>query len=263
MSAPRTARAVVRAAIAPLLAEPRASSPQVSQRLAGHELEVLAGDGPWSRVRGADGYEGWVHDGYLAPAPGEAARQSRGTRRLSLGCVTRIAGGGQRALPLGAWLSPDETPESGRVVEELRLPYEFPNAAHAVARSATAFFEGASYQWGGITPWGADCSGFVQSVFALHGVALPRDAGQQALAGSAVERALTDLAPGELAFFSDRDDGAITHVGLGIGGGRMAHVAIGRGGFAVERLAAPRDAYLEALRGRYRFARTVLPPELS
>ncbi|MDE3173250.1 MAG: C40 family peptidase [Gemmatimonadota bacterium] len=257
MTGPAPARALVRAAIAPLHAQPRASSPQVSQRLAGHELEVLAGDGPWSLVRGADGYEGWVHEGYIARPAAMGARQSGTSRRVSLGCVTRIPGGGRRALPLGAYLSPGEAPESGRLVEEPRLPFEFPNTADAVARSAAEFFEGTSYQWGGITPWGADCSGFVQSLFALHGTALPRDASQQARAGAAADRALADLRAGELAFFSDRDDGAITHVGLGLGGARMAHVAIGRGGFAVERLDAGRDPYLEALRGRFRFARKI------
>ncbi len=251
------ARAVVRAAIAPLLAEPRASSPQVSQRLAGHEVELLEPRGDWWRVRGADAYEGWVHGGYVARAPGSRAWHSGASRRVSLECVTRVPGGGRRALPLGAYLSPAEALESGRVVEETRLPLDFPNSAEAVARSA-AYFEGTSYQWGGITPWGADCSGFVQSLFALHGTALPRDSSQQALAGVAVEGGLAELGAGELAFFSDREDGAITHVGLGIGGARMAHVAIGRGGFAIERLGVERDPYLEALRGRFRFARRIL-----
>jgi gamma-D-glutamyl-L-lysine dipeptidyl-peptidase len=258
MTAPGPARAVVRAAVAPLLAEPRASSPQVSQRLAGHALDLLEQAGDWWRARGADGYAGWVHAGYITPAPGDAARESGGTRRVSLGCVTRIPGGGRRALPLGAYLAPEETVESGGVADEPRLPLLYPNSAEAVARSAAEFFEGTSYQWGGITPWGADCSGFVQSLFALHGVPVPRDAAQQAAAGAAVERALDELGAGELAFFSDRPDGGITHVGLGIGGGRMAHVAIGRGGFAVERLGAARDPYLQALRGRFRFARKLL-----
>jgi len=250
--------AVVRAAIAPLLADPRASSEQVSQRLAGHALEILESQGDWVRVRGDDRYEGWVHTGYIARAPDGSARQSRGARRVSLGCVTRIPGGGRRALPLGAYLGPEETAEYGEVVEETARGARFPAAAAAIARSASQFFEGTSYQWGGITPWGADCSGFVQSLFILHGVALPRDASQQAAAGAPVERTFADVGAGELAFFSDREDRRITHVGLGIGGGRLAHVAIGRGGFAIERLADPRDGYLKGLRDRFRFARAVV-----
>ncbi len=260
MTAP--AHALIRSAIAPLLAEPRVSSPQRSQRLAGHTVEVLEAHGDWRRVRGTDGYEGWVHAGYLAAAPRSTARQSRGARRVSLGCVSGVAGGGggggRRALPLGAYLGPEEIVESGDAVAEAALGARFPATAAGVARSATTFFAGASYQWGGITPWGADCSGFVQSVFALHGVALPRDAWQQAEAGTALERTPGAVQAGELAFFSDRDDGRITHVGVGVGGGRMAHVAVGRGGHAVERLADGRDGYVKALRDRFRFARRVL-----
>lgn len=251
--------AVIRVAIAPLQAEPRASSPQLSQRLAGHPVEIVAEEGDWLRVRGADGYEGWMHAGYLTRDPGGATRRSRGVSRLSLGCVTRTpAGGGRRALPLGAYLAPDEIVEQGEAIAVSDVAARFPRDAAAVERTAREFFDGTSYQWGGVTPWGADCSGFAQTVLALHGVALPRDAWQQAGAGDASAHGFTALESGELAFFSDRDDRAVTHVGLGIGGGRMAHVAIGRGGFAIERLGDGRDAYVAGLRERFLFARRIL-----
>ncbi|HEY5218439.1 MAG TPA: NlpC/P60 family protein, partial [Gemmatimonadaceae bacterium] len=182
----------------------------------------------------------------------------RGARRVSLGCITRTPGGGQRVLPLGAYLSPEETVESGEAVDEMTAAARFPATASAVSRTAPEFFAGTSYQWGGITPWGADCSGFVQSVFGLHGVSLPRDAWQQAAAGAPVERGLTALHAGELAFFSDRDDRKITHVGLCVGEGRLAHVAVGRGGFAIERVSDGSDAYVKKLLERFREARTVL-----
>lgn len=258
MSATAPWRAVVRTAIAPMLAEPRAAAVQVSQRLAGHVVDVVDAQDEWLRVRGSDGYEGWTHSGYLTRVPGADARQSRGSRRISLGCHTRVPGGGRRTLPLGAVLGPEEALESGEVVNDVELEARFPRASSAIAQSAQHYFDGASYQWGGITPWGADCSGFVQSVFWLHGVHLPRDAWQQAEAGEPSSRVLTALQSGELAFFSDREDLKITHVGLGIGGGRMAHVAIGRGGFSIEKLSDGHDGYLRKLRERFRFVRQVL-----
>ncbi len=73
-------------------------------------------------------------------------------------------------------------------------------------------FLGAAYLWGGRTPWGVDCSGLVQMIFILMGIYLPRDAGQQADEGEAVD--LLDLSePGDLAFFENAE-GAIVHVGI-------------------------------------------------
>ena len=56
---------LVRAAVAPLHAEPRASSEQVSQSVAGHLATILDVRDGWRRVRLGDGYEGWMHEGYL------------------------------------------------------------------------------------------------------------------------------------------------------------------------------------------------------
>jgi len=64
------------------------------------------------------------------------------------------------------------------------------------------------------------------------------------------------LAPGDLAFFSDRGDGRITHVAIALGDARLVHLGLGRGGYAIETLAAP-DAYGRALLSRFRWARRV------
>jgi cell wall-associated NlpC family hydrolase len=97
----------------------------------------------------------------------------------------------------------------------------------------------------------------VQSVFALHGRHLPRDAWQQGRAGRHAGDDLLAARPGELLFFSDRPDGHITHVALSLGDRRVVHLALGRGGYAVERLDAD-DAYVRKLRSRFLFTRAVL-----
>ena len=93
---------------------------------------------------------------------------------------------------------------------------DFSSGGDAIVASATGLFQGTYYQWGGITPWGADCSGMVQTVFALHGVKLLRDAWQQATQGVLLEGGMDAFEAGDLLFFSDRDDGKITHVALAI-----------------------------------------------
>jgi cell wall-associated NlpC family hydrolase len=252
--------ATVRAPIAPLHGEPRIASQMISQQLAGHRLSVLDEEGDWVCVRGADEYEGWMHSGFIARSPAAGARQSRTTSRISLGCTTHSSGGGGtgRALPLRAILAPGETPTSGEAIDSDERPRRFPLDADAVVASAQRFFEGTSYLWGGVTPWGADCSGLVQSVFALHGLQLPRDAWQQAEQGIDAGRDIGELPASDLLFFSDRGDGRVTHVGIALGGARMVHLALGRGGYAVERLGDRKDSYVEKLRQRFLFARRVI-----
>ena len=240
-----------------MYAEPFVTSIQISQRLCGHEVELLEEQDDWHLVRGADAYEGWVHRGFLAPVPPPSARRSALLSRISLGCITELPGGSTRALPLGARLSPAEKVRSGEVIDEPELQGRFPRAAIPITRSAVSFFEGASYLWGGITPWGADCSGFVQTIFGLHGVPLPRDAWQQSETGTDAG-ALDDLEPADLAFFTDREDKRVTHIAIALGRGRLVHVALGRGGFAVETLASRKDPYVAKLRERFLRARRVL-----
>ena len=245
--------AVVVAAVAPMLAEPHVSSGQVSQQLARHVVSIIEDQGDWLLVRGSDEYEGWMHRGYLTRG---AAAEDPG-RTVSLGCVVRTRDGSRRALPLRAVLAPDDRVESGEAVCATDLGGRFPTVAEAIGRSAVELFAGTSYQWGGVTPWGADCSGLVQSVFALHGVRLPRDAWQQARAGQDAGHDILAARAADLLFFSDRPDAHVTHVAIALGAGRIVHLALGRGGYAVERLDAS-DGYVAKLKSRFLFARSVL-----
>ena len=246
-----TPRAVVRSPVAPLFEEPRVKSVQISQLLAGHHVELLEERDGWCCVQGADRYEGWVHRGYLHDDEPSART------RLSLGCMV-MRGGTRRALPLGAYLAHDDRLVDGETIDVADQTHHFPREASAITRTARRYFEGASYQWGGVTPWGADCSGLVQTTFALHGVQLPRDAWQQASAGQPGETDPLAAREGDLLFFSDREDGHITHVAISLGGVGIVHQALGRGGFGIERLDDTADRYVMTLVERFVRARRVL-----
>ena len=252
------ARIVVRAAIAPMVGEPRISSPQISQRVCGQELEVLelghnsADD--WLRVRGGDAYEGWVHRGFLGSL--ESFEPDREAIPISLACTVESEDGARRHLPLGARLWPDEVVIGGATVSDRDLPERFPRERERVVESAGDLFAGAPYQWGGVTPWGADCSGFVQTIYGLHGIELPRDAWQQAVMGEDAGSDPAALLAGDLLFFSDRSDGRITHVGIALGASGMLHCALGRGGWAVE-VVGGEERYQRILLERFRFGRTM------
>ncbi len=243
----------VRAAVAPLLGDARIAAPMTSQLLAGDVLTVMDGRGDWLQVRGADGYEGWTHAGYLMPATGTEAAW-----RMSLGCHTRDVLGTMRALPLGARIAPGAEILDGEALDAEARSSRFPRTAAAIAASAEVRYSGSAYLWGGVTPWGCDCSGFVQRLFALHGVLLPRDAWQQAQIGPMVtDDPLDEHQPADLLFFSDREDRRVTHVGIALGGQRIVHSALSRGGVAIEQLRSS-DAYVARLRTQCVGVRRVL-----
>ena len=241
-----------------MLREPKASSTQETQLLYGHCAEVLRTDGLWLNVRGPDGYDGWMHEGYTAPSELDKFIKWAWDieSEISMGCSVRDSRGATLDLPLGAVVG-DGHVIAGRALDMAHRRATFPPTADAIVASATALFQGTYYQWGGVTPWGADCSGMLQSIFALHGIHLLRDAWQQATQGVAVDCSLEDARPADLLFFSDREDGHITHIAMAIGGSRAVHIALGRGGHCLESFSQP-DDYTRALAGRFRFARRIV-----
>lgn len=84
-------------------------------------------------------------------------------------------------------------------------------------------FLGNPYVWGGTSlTKGADCSGFVLSVFKKFGVSLSHHSGSQAKEG--VKISASDLKPGDLVFYAN-SSGTINHVAIYIGGGKVIHAS--------------------------------------
>jgi len=91
-----------------------------------------------------------------------------------------------------------------------------PPPTHGGVVGIAMHYLGTPYVWGGASPSGFDCSGFVMYVFAQIGVSLPHSSYAQYGYGSPVSRG--DLQPGDLVFF----DG-LGHVGIYVGGGSFIH----------------------------------------
>ena len=94
------------------------------------------------------------------------------------------------------------------------------SAGQLIVNTAMEYL-GYSYVYGGTTPSGFDCSGFVKYVYGLNGYTLDRTAAAQSADGASVDTA--DLQPGDILCFST--GGYIGHVGIYIGDGKFIHAA--------------------------------------
>jgi hypothetical protein len=223
--------------------------------------------GSWLHLRFRhDGYTGWAAaDGFV---PGDWPPPSVPVVRTSSLFANLHAGPGVRTpllftAPLGAPLA-----RTGDAVEGW-LPVLVPGALPAfvqpgdVCNGASAWqwntaadlnlglvrqgraMLGLPYRWGGTTPFGLDCSGFIQLLFRLHGVDLPRDAGDQLRDRRLTEIPREALAAGDLLFFRQG-----THVGLAVSPDGFIHATTA--GSPQVQVTAVDDPHWAALRDGYR-----------
>ena len=211
----------------------------VTQALYGDRVTVVETAGDWAKVvvprqpssLDPRGYPGWLPTTQLTTVPpevgagGEAVVNVRATGLLDLGNTNEppLTLSFNTRLPV-LFTDPEAVtvgiPGGGRgrlvpMYVEVVTPASAPPTADDVVRSAQ-MFSGVDYLWAGTSAAGWDCSGLTSAAYAAHGVVIPRDADDQAEAGTPVDR--DDLQPGDLLFYGED---SVTHVSMYVGEGRM------------------------------------------
>jgi len=195
------------------------TSEMVSQLLFGEVYEVLSIKAKWVKIKcSLDGYEGWISKNqHLEISEAAHSRAKKSTdfclelveeARTDHFFIPIVLGS---TIPeydgINFSLNGSKFNLSGQVVNSKETP-QSPELLMKIAKK----YLYAPYLWGGRSPFGIDCSGFVQVVYKMLGFKLERDAKKQVNHGEVVNL-IIEARPGDLAFFENTSR-KIVHVGI-------------------------------------------------
>ncbi len=196
--------------LVPLREQPTSKSEMVSQLLFGEQYKVLHQQADWIKVETInDQYIGWISEGQ-ADFIEEAALNELEKPIFTTSFPHQLI----KANGLNMFVTFGSKIYNKRVftINNQKFELDYQEADNCNLLDTAMQFLNTAYLWGGRTPWGIDCSGYTQQVFAQQGVFMKRDAYQQAEMGQALAF-LSEAQLGDLAFF-DNNEGKITHVGI-------------------------------------------------
>jgi gamma-D-glutamyl-L-lysine dipeptidyl-peptidase len=199
----------------PIRKEPLHQSEQVSQLLFGETAGVIEVSGEWIFVEtNYDNYTGWVEKKVV-----KAISENR-VKVEYIKAFSRLVrlNGDSLWLSCGSEVAPELIDSQSATVITIN-----PELNDSSVTEIALQYLGTPYLWGGRSFMGIDCSGFVQVVFKVLNIILPRDASEQVMLGKHVQFPSEAIA-GDLAFF-ENEAGSISHVGILLEAGRIIHAS--------------------------------------
>lgn len=189
-------------------------------------MRILKSRNNWFKIQSVhDNYEGWIRSNLITTVEENVLDSPFVTAEL---INTVNIGDVHMRIPVGSTLPGFSDGEGGFGTLKYKFNVAFFNRneikpdKNRVAQLTMQWLN-APYLWGGRTPFGVDCSGFVQVVFKMMGVNLLRDAWLQAGQGMKV-KTLQQAECGDLAFFTHKKR-KITHVGILLGPSQIVHAS--------------------------------------
>ena len=219
--------------VVPVRTEPSECAEQSTQMLFGELCTILEQKSRWNRIKlMSDGQEGWVDAKMTTPMSDDEyktySEALTSSAKVIFPMTYAVSENNGQTIPLTAGTQLAQYKEGRFEVLGVGFridpslvrvqPYEM-NQENLL--QAVRFFLNIPYLWGGKNAMGMDCSGFTQTVMALFGKHLLRNASEQATQGEAVA-SLKEAQAGDLVFF-DHEDGKISHVGIVIDPERVIH----------------------------------------
>jgi len=215
----------------PVRNQPEEQAEMVTQLLFGEVFTILQSEDKWSRIKmHYDQYEGWIDTKLIESLPGTLVRKWEvADKWIVPGPFVKIISESTNStlfIPGGSSIYFNTQDRNcfqiGHREYYLSGSYNIEKSPGNIDEIAKTFIN-SPYLWGGRSFYGIDCSGFVQVVYKIAGLQLPRDASQQVNLGHNVSF-VEEAKAGDLAFF-DNEEGNITHVGLCLGGGQIIHAS--------------------------------------
>jgi len=219
--------------VIPVRKSPSEKAEMVTQLLFGECFSVEETKDSWLKIICSyDNYEGWIDKKCVKEVAKQTFKQlNNHTSQTVTSSITKIIREDKTEMFIlpGSTLHFFNNDNYSLTIENENFFFEKESVEKIKKTTQNTILEtglqfiNAPYIWGGRSLFGIDCSGFVQVVFKINKIKLPRDAFQQKEMGLLVKQ-INDIKQADIAFFQD-ETGKIIHVGIALERNKIIHAS--------------------------------------